>query len=287
MMRCAGDVLLTRDDRTLIRCGTCGFIHVHPPYDPAQLEAFYRNEFGESTPSASWADKVWNVQRMKPGGRVLDVGCWEGAQLELFLKAGDWECTGTELNARAAEVARRKGITVHQVSLEEFVRQFHGQVWDVINLAYVLEHIPDPAGLLRQLRSFLAPGGLLVVEVPNEFSPMQRAYLKARGIEPYWVALPVHLNYFQPETLEAIATASGYDIVHRESTFPMELFLLMGEDYLGRPDVGRACFGRATQMEAHLRAYDPAALSRMYSKLYEAGIGRALILYLRPAAGQP
>lgn len=282
MSTCTGEILLTRDDRKVMRCTTCQYVHVYPLYSVAELESFYKERFSESTPSPNWAEKVWNIQRFKASGRILDIGCWEGRQLEEFLGVDGWECAGTELNTRAAEVARRKGITVHNVSLREFFEAFRGQTWDVINLAYILEHIPDPRNVLQRLREFLAPDGILIVEVPNEFSPMQLAYLKAKNLEPYWIALPVHLNYFDRASLEALAENSGYDIVHREGTFPMEVFLLMGDDYLGNPELGKVLFQKVVTMEAILRDYAPDLVSRIYTSLYQASIGRALVLYLQP-----
>lgn len=282
MRACAGKVLLARDDRQIIHCRVHEYVHVHPLYNAEELEVFYKDSFTESTPSPNWAEKVWNIRRFKHRGRILDIGCWEGRQLEEFLRLDGWECAGTELNTRAAEVARQKGITVYNVSLREFFEEFRGQTWDVINLAYVLEHIPDPADVLDRLRAFLAPEGILIVEVPNEFNPLQLAYLKARQLEPYWIALPVHLNYFDLVSLEAMASRCGYDIVHRESTFPMEMFLLMGDDYLDHPEIGKASFQKVVKMEATMRDYAPDLVSRMYAGLYQAGIGRALVLYLQP-----
>jgi len=281
MGSCQGELVLVREGRSLIRCATCQYIHVDPMYEAEELEAFYRGSYGESTPSPNWAEKVWNVRRSKKEGRILDIGCWEGRQLEEFIRVGGWECTGTELNVRAAEVARSKSIDVHNVSLNEFVERFRGELWDVINLAYVLEHIPDPRGLLTRLRGFLAPNGILIVEVPNEFSPFQMAYLKAKGREPYWIALPDHLNYFDSASLEALARNTGYSILHREATFPMELFLLMGDDYLEDPPIGKSCFQKVVRMEGILRDYDPGLVSRIYAELYKANVGRALVLYLQ------
>jgi len=117
--------------------------------------------------------------------------------------------------------------------------------------------------------------------VPNEFSPFQMAYLKAKGREPYWIALPDHLNYFDSASLEALARNTGYSILHREATFPMELFLLMGDDYLEDPPIGKSCFQKVVRMEGILRDYDPGLVSRIYAELYKANVGRALVLYLQ------
>ena len=276
---CDGAVLATRDDRSVIDCNRCGYAHVFPMYSAQELEDYYANVFSESTPSHLWFEKVQNILRWKTNGAILDLGCWEGAQLDYFVKAG-WRCTGLELNKKAAAISRAKGIEVLQVSIGEFFSNCAGQTWDVINVAYVLEHIPQPSAFLKQIRKHLKPGGILILEVPNEFNPLQLAYLKSHQVDPYWIFLPEHVNYFNKGSLERLATKGGWTILHAESCFPMEMFLLMGDDYLETKSVGPAAFRKVVAMEQAVRDYDPTLLSRWYAARYSCGIGRGIILYL-------
>jgi SAM-dependent methyltransferase len=218
---------------------------------------------------------------LKNTGKILDIGCWEGNQLEYFVQSG-WKCVGTELNKKAAAVAAAKGIEVHQISIRQFFQEFAGRKWDVINAAYILEHIPDPAGFLLRIKDNLEKDGILVIEIPNEFSPFQMAYIKDRQLQPYWIALPDHLNYFNKKGMENILERTGYEIVHGETSFPMEMFLLMGDNYLQEPAVGKRSFGKVVEMESSLRRYDPGLLSEFYSALYRCDVGRSLIIYARP-----
>lgn len=277
---CRGTALAEKDGRKVIDCSRCGYAHVFPMYDESELEAYYANVFAESTPSHTWFEKVQNVMRWKQTGDILDMGCWEGAQLEQFVAAG-WRCTGLELNKRAAAVARAKGVEVLEIPIREFFSRCAGQQWDVINVAYVLEHISHPLEFLESIGRHLKPNGILVIEVPNEFSPFQLAYLKREGVPPYWIHLPEHVNYFNKQSLERLVRRGGWTILHGESCFPMEMFLLMGEDYLKTPDAGPRAFGKVVAMESALRDSDPASVSRLYSALYECGVGRGLTLYLQ------
>ncbi len=277
---CAGSVVATKDNRNIIDCQDCGYAHVYPMYSEAELEEYYRNVFAESTPSHLWFEKVQNILRWKKQGAILDVGCWEGAQLEHFMKAG-WNCTGLELNTRAAAIAQAKGIEVWQMSIQELLTRSVEATWDVINVAYVLEHIPQPVAFLRQLGRQLKPGGILVLEVPNEFNPLQLAYVKKQAIDPYWVFLPEHVNYFSKVSLERLVVNAGWRILHAESSFPMEMFLLMGDDYLSDKAVGPIAFQKAVAFESGLRGHDPGLVSRLYSALYSCGIGRGITLYLQ------
>lgn len=278
---CTGAVLMEKDGRRIIDCKTCGFMHVHPRYSEAELEKFYKNVYSESTPSYLMFEKVYNIKKWKQGGTVLDIGCWEGYQLEFFRDAG-FKCTGLELNSRAAAVAASKGIDVQQVSVKQFLEESSGKKWDVINVAYILEHIVDPAGFLRQLGDKLTDDGVVIVEVPNEFSPFQLAYLKEKDMLPYWIVLPDHLNYFNKESINNLMFKTGWEVIHGETSFPMEMFLLMGDNYLGDPSVGKRSFKKVVEMERILRAYDEGLLSRIYSELYNCNVGRSIILYAKP-----
>lgn len=277
---CRGATVATKAGRTVIDCAECGYAHVFPMYSATELEHYYSSVFAESTPSHSWFEKVQNVLRWKTGGDILDLGCWEGVQLEYFQKAG-WNCTGLELNQKAAAISRAKGINVLEIPISAFFERCAGQQWDVINLAYVLEHIPDPIGFLASIGRHLKPGGILILEVPNEFNPFQQAYLQREKVQPYWIFLPEHVNYFNKESLSRLVSRGGWTILHGESCFPMEMFLLMGDDYLKSKEVGPASFAKVVAMESALRDHDPALVSRLYTALYSAGIGRGITLYLR------
>jgi len=277
---CNGKCLLERDGRKIISCEKCGYNHVVPIYTEEELEKFYENVYPESTPSFLWYEKVENINRLKKVGRVLDIGCWEGQQLEHFRKTG-WECVGIELNKKAANIAMSKGMDVYQISIREFFRQFADAKWDVINVAYVLEHIPKPIDFLIRLKSNLEKDGIIIVEVPNDFSPFQLAYIAERKIEPYWIALPDHLNYFDRQGIENLVKRAGFSIVHGETSFPMEMFLLMGDNYLQDRSLGKASFQKVVAMENILRNYSSKLVSELYTSLYMCGVGRSNILYIK------
>lgn len=277
---CSGKTLLERDGRRIISCDKCGYNHVVPMYTEAELEKFYENVYSESTPSFLWHEKVENIKKLKKAGRVLDIGCWEGDQLEHFIKAG-WQCVGTELNKKAADIAMSKSIEVHQISIREFFCRFKDEKWDVINVAYILEHILNPVDFLINLKNRLEEDGIIIVEVPNEFSPFQLAYITENNVEPYWIALPDHLNYFNKQGIENLVIRAGFSIIHAETSFPMEMFLLMGDNYLQDRLIGKASFQKVVTMEKILRNYNPRLVSELYTSLYKCGVGRSIILYLK------
>jgi hypothetical protein len=75
----------------------------------------------------------------------------------------------------------------------------------VVTAFHVLEHVPDPVGMTRRMLEWLAPGGLLVVEVPNAGGLGARLFGRAwSGLE-----LPRHLSHFTPESLGAVVRRAG------------------------------------------------------------------------------
>src|SRR5437588_4841337 len=73
---------------------------------------------------------------------------------------------------------------------------------DVCVMEHVLEHVLDPEALLARLPRVLAPGGVVAITVPNDFSAVQ---LEARALghidRDFWVAPAQHLNYFNAQSL--------------------------------------------------------------------------------------
>jgi len=79
-------------------------------------------------------------------------------------------------------------------------------------------------------------------------------------ISPYWIALPDHINYFNRKSLETLLKNTGWKVLHGESSFPMEMFLLMGDDYIENPPVGKSSFQKVVQMEESFGNIIPVCL---------------------------
>lgn len=118
----------------------------------------------------SWADplEVTGVLRsfLPDGARVLDVGCGTGSLTGVVTKGKNTAVFGIEPDRIRASVAQSRGFEVFCGTLAE--DYFYGRdAFDVIILADVLEHVSDPASLLRLAASGVKPGGILLISVPN------------------------------------------------------------------------------------------------------------------------
>ena len=110
--------------------------------------------------------------------RHLDVGSSGGAVLLSFREAYGCASVGIEPGEAYRRFSQSQGLSVY-ASLDSLSRAREEQ-FDLVSLMHVLEHVPDPIGTLKQLReTWMAPGAILLVEVPNliEHEGLERAHL--------------------------------------------------------------------------------------------------------------
>jgi SAM-dependent methyltransferase len=150
----------------------------------------------------------------RPHGRLLDVGCGNGAFL-LTMRGLGWQVEGVEPDPAAATQARAQGLAVQVATLDAAV--LPAGTFDAITLSHVIEHLLDPADALERLGRALKPGGVLVSLSPNPEG------LLAERFRESWFELdcPRHLVIPSRFALHAIAECCGL----RATTFTsMRLF---------------------------------------------------------------
>jgi SAM-dependent methyltransferase len=212
--------------------------------------------------------------------RFLDIGCGTGDLVGALAAAG-WDASGIEPATEIAAVGRSRGLRIEGTSATTYFDRWSSgprEPFGAITMMNVLEHVPDPATLLTRAIRALAPGGRLVVRVPNDFSPLQIAAQQASGRSPWWIVSPDHLNYFDHRSVTGLLERLGLDIVDQSADFPMELFLLMGEDYVGDPSVGGAVHERRRRLDLSL---DPDVRRRLGRAWAAAGVGRNAFVVAR------
>ena len=291
-----GQVIDSRNGFDILECDTCGFRHVVPLPTTEVLEHVYRHEYysqekplflKQSNEDARWWELVYSdrydtFEEYLPEKRrrVLDVGSGPG----FFLKHGKdrgWCTQGIEPSRQATEHARSLGLDVVEDFLsKKTAQQF--EPFDVIHASDVLEHIPDPASLLRLMHTMLTPGGIVCLSVPNDYNPFQQAVREVESYEPWWLAPPHHLNYFNFYSISKLLNAAGFEVFLKEATFPIDMFLLMGDRYVGNDALGRECHGKRMRLELQLAAAGQNSLRRVwYRSMAEQGIGREACVYAK------
>jgi 2-polyprenyl-3-methyl-5-hydroxy-6-metoxy-1,4-benzoquinol methylase len=143
--------------------------------------------------------------------RLLDVGCGSGVLLARMQSLG-WDVEGVEVDAAAVEAARRRGVGVRLGTLGH--QSFSEASFDAVHSSHVIEHVHDPAGLLRECLRILKPGGRLVILTPNIASWGHALF------GPAWLNLdpPRHLFLFNSENLRRLAERAGFAVETLRST---------------------------------------------------------------------
>ena len=187
-----------------------------------------------------------------------------------------WRGEGVEPSRQAADYASAKGLRIHNRMFDEDWARAQTP-FNAVHSMNVLEHVADPAAILRAAHACLAPGGAICVGVPNDYNAMQAAARQA-GQQPWWVVPPHHLNYFSFDSLERLLRRCGFAPVSRLTSFPMEAFLLMGRNYVGDDRSGRALHAERKAFDANMQSVDPAIRRRFYNALSDQGFGREAIV---------
>ena len=155
----------------------------------------------------SSTDEFALLSRKLPGS-LLDVGCGAGQFLLRACDAGH-EAMGVDLDPRAVRFAREElGMDVRRGSLEELDDE---RVFDVITLFGVLEHVARPKRFLEKTRQLLAPGGELVIGVPNVASLNRRVSRLSRHDWDMFLE-PGHLYHYNLRTLTSLASQAGLEL---------------------------------------------------------------------------
>ena len=189
-----------------IKCAECGVATTSPWPSDEQLGAayavWYRPEggrfsgLGDKILARTRSTLAARLNRVLPAGPVLDVGAGDGTLVEAFRRQGrdatgvDPYYSGTNPHIRVAELTDMAG------------------AWSAVIFWHSLEHVRQPVRQLRHAASLVAPGGMLVVAVPNAAS------LQARLFGDQWLALdlPRHLVHICPSALLAEIEELGFTV---------------------------------------------------------------------------
>jgi methionine biosynthesis protein MetW len=144
------------------------------------------------------------------GARVLDVGCGPGAVSCLIRDHRNARVVGVEPNAERAAVGRGRGLEVHTGYVTPELLATLGR-FDAIMFADVLEHLVDPAAMLRLVTPALQPGGVIVASVPNiaHWTVRLRLLVGRFDFTESGIMDATHLRWFTARTLRELFERSG------------------------------------------------------------------------------
>lgn len=152
------------------------------------------------------------------GLRLLDVGCARG-HLSAVLASQGWRVTGIEYDAADAAVARDKGIDVIVGTAEDAMGTMN-EKFDVIVFADVLEHFVHPEDVLSQARTLLAPGGRVMISIPNvaHLSVRLQLLMGSFTYTDRGILDRTHLHFYTKKTLKNMIGDAGLDTLYIGAT---------------------------------------------------------------------
>lgn len=161
------------------------------------------------------------------GAKLLDVGCGDGAFLEIARAAG-WQVTGIDFDPKAVEVARGRGI--HVISGDLGALKDQVGCYEYISCSHVIEHVHSPAQWLSQMHALLAPRGTLWLQTPN-LDSIGHYYFGHhwRDLDP-----PRHLCLFAPKSFQLLMESSGFQCEFRKLPFFMAISIYLDSTKLAR-----------------------------------------------------
>ena len=155
------------------------------------------------------------VSYVRPGTRVLDVGCATGQLSRRLVEELGCSAVGVEMCAGAAKQAQQwcEKVVVGDISSEGLWSALDGP-FDYVLMADVLEHLPSPEKVLRKSLDWLRKDGRAIVAVPNvaHWSIRRNLLLGRWDYEPRGIMDDTHLRFYTRATLARLIEESGYRV---------------------------------------------------------------------------
>ncbi|MBI5403777.1 MAG: class I SAM-dependent methyltransferase [Ignavibacteriae bacterium] len=180
--------------------------------------------------------RVKDIERYQKTGKLLDVGCAQGA----FLFA----CTNSNLQLYGVEPSKYTSIMASKIAHEVTIynstlleARLPQNNFDVVTLINTLEHLVNPKETLEEVCRILKSGGLLMIETPNV------AHWLPSLMGRHWVQflVPDHVVFFSKDVLTDMLCKIGFDVREIKSGNKMmsvRLLLFHLSHYLGSMSKG-------------------------------------------------
>jgi glycosyltransferase involved in cell wall biosynthesis/SAM-dependent methyltransferase len=216
-----------------------GYGHQEAAPDRPSLEVRSRLDLSERC--VSWLRHF--LRACLPPGDVLELGCAHGGFTALLRRAG-FDARGLAFDASVAGFAGRTfGLEVLAGPLEE--QDIAPGSLAAVVLMDVLEHLPDPVGLLRRVMRLLAPDGVVFVQTPRFPAGATHAGLVADNDPFVRMLLPAeHLYLYSEQAVRELFAFAGMDRFRFETPlFPYDMLFVAGRQPI--PDHGSQAVAEA------------------------------------------
>lgn len=204
------------------QCNSCSLVYLNPRPKISEFERIYpsnyhafdfsEENFGivhkirsrlEARRVLSWCEGLTD------DAKIIDTGCGDGFHLSLLREYGNknWTLEGIDIDKRAVKMAEEKGLKVHHGSIDEI--ELPKNQYDLAIMVQTIEHVAEPAEVLRAVHKILKPNGKVVIVTDNTDSLDFRIFKNS-----YWGGyhFPRHWNLFNKNSLTELSKKTGFEV---------------------------------------------------------------------------
>jgi SAM-dependent methyltransferase len=171
-------------------------------------------EWGERVEGDPWERYLDELTRRLPaGGRVLDLGCGNGAKIERL--AGRFELVAVDISEQQLDLARARLPQATLLSGDFSDLDFPAETFDAITAFYSIMHVPrqEHSDLFERIAGWLKPGGLFLASLSHVGGP-DRTY--------EWLGVDMFFSAFDAETNRRLVREAGFELILDELVWMRE-----------------------------------------------------------------
>lgn len=232
------------------KCSSCGLVFQYPVLTEEEIKNIYSANYFEyefqnhesffnlmllSLNDINFSDLEKNV----PSRRFLDIGCATGLLLNHMKENMNFETYGVEICEDSASYARENyGLNIYNKPLIDI--GFPDNHFGVIHFSHLIEHVPNPSALLKEVHRILMPGGYAIITTPNLDGIFSKYYK-----ENWRAVMPQHLWLFSKSTLSKYIVDIGFKVIKDLSwgsipveKKPVRIIKMLSDKFVKKANVG-------------------------------------------------
>lgn len=200
----------------ILSCPNCGFVYADSPAAQEEYDRYYADHSKYEDPTVATGGGASNEDRQRlelladrithqtsPTERILDIGCANGGLLAALQNRGYDSLFGVDAAQACVDQVRKLGITAYRLSLSRLMDIQCADLFDVIVLSHVMEHVVDLYSTMKSIVSMLAPGGRVYMETPDASRYKDFPFI------PYYFFDSEHINHFNISSLTKLGAVHG------------------------------------------------------------------------------
>lgn len=209
----AGRTLYEVPQSSLYRCRHCNLFFKFPVLTQHLMEDLYKegtiNQWQyKPAHRQDWLITLNWLNSNLLCGKVLDIGCWDGAFLDYI--GNKWDRNGVEINRLTAQKAKEKGIKILAQNIENL--DLIDIQFDAVTAFDVIEHLHNPASFLKSMMKLTRIGGSIIISSGNTETTLWRVSKSKFS----YCSIPEHISFINPDWCRYIAKSLNLKLEYME-----------------------------------------------------------------------